>query len=712
MELLSAELTFRRDGRELLSRAPLTLRRGERLGLVGRNGAGKSTLLNLLAGNLLPDEGRVRKAPGARLGFGQELTQRAPNLTVWEAGLGALAHVRDLEASLRREERYLTGEDIEARLARYAELTERFEAAGGYEAEASLERTLATFGFTPDTYDKPVLGCSSGERARLSLALALVSQPDILLLDEPSSYLDLGVRQTLAERLKRYPGALLFASHDRALLDAVCTHVLHLESGQLTRYKGNYSSFRQTQGHTLRTTQKRSKERSKEVTALSAAANRLKGWGTPTAARQRRSIDKRLDRLRAEAGQVARPTTSELSVGSKARGTLLSAAHLSKRYGEKTLVKNASLRVEAGDKIALVGPNGVGKSTLLDLLTGALESDHPEAALHFSRDAKVGIFDQMRGLEPDTPLLEQLTRYVSEPRARLLLALVGLETLGHMPPDALSEGQKARAGILIVIASEANLLILDEPTENLDLEMIERLERALQDTDAAFVLVSHDAALVEQVATRVLSLEEGELREFRGGLRGYFRGTLRLEPDLPELKVAPKEERPEEKLERLELERLELDAARLEAYRLTERERVRLERRYAELLDDLFATYEARHFVPAPLYRKHEGAVWVQVEETENGYLFTSNAALSVRLLVDNTLGHFVLKRSAACTLPWAKDAVLRLVVRVAFEHLNVHALQIQSDGDLSAAGFEDAGGEWWVLSRQRYEVAQGYVRD
>ena len=495
MELLRAELSCRRDGRDLLKGISLALRSGQRLGLVGRNGAGKSTLLNLLTGQLQPSEGRVVRSPGLRLGTLPRLAQG----TLWAAGLRALAHVRALEAALREEERRLSANQQD--LERYAELSERFEAAGGYGAQVRLEQTLAAFGFTPNDYNKEVTTLSGGERSRLALALSLVDQPDVLLLDEPSSHLDLTTRRTLAERLKTYPGGLIFASHDRALLDAVCTHIAHLEAGHLTLYRGNYSSFKQRQGLALKTVQKRAREVRKEAEALSASSARLRGWGTPTAARQRRGVEKRLARL----GEVSTPqiqaAPSLTTQPRKVKGTVLEAEHLSKTYEERTLVQDASLRVEAGDKLALVGPNGTGKSTLLEMLTGDLESDDIEASVRFGRNTKVTIFDQeTRGLEAETSLLAQLTRYVSEPRARLLLSLVGLPAPGDVTPETLSEGQKARAGIALMIASEANLLILDEPTENLDIEMIERLENALQDTDAAFILVSHDAALVERVA--------------------------------------------------------------------------------------------------------------------------------------------------------------------------------------------------------------------
>ena len=337
MDLLSADLTFQQGRLELT--LSLTLQRGQRVGLVGRNGAGKSTLLELLAGGLSPTEGRVLKAPGARLElkrFGDEPPQfQSRNAaTVWEVGTRALEHVRELERALRDAEKRLgEGEALEHQLERYAELTERFEAAGGYNAETTLERTLSAFGFTPEDYARSTVTLSGGERSKLTLALALTQQPDILLLDEPSSHLDLFTRRGLAERLKRYPGALLFASHDRSLLDAVCTHVLHLEAGNLTLYKGGYSSFKRSQGLALRTAQKRTKERHKEVVALSASAARLKGWGTPTAARQRRSTLKRLERLQEDEEVAPRSSTpDDLSIDAqKAKGTLLSAEHLSKR---------------------------------------------------------------------------------------------------------------------------------------------------------------------------------------------------------------------------------------------------------------------------------------------------------------------------------------------------------------------------------------------
>ena len=521
MELLRADnLNFRYGAADTLRGVSLGLQTGQKLGLVGPNGAGKSTLLRLLAGELKPEEGRVLRAPGLRVGV---LRRFRPGRTLWEASESALEHVRSLERALREEEARLgAGED---RLTAYGELVEAFEAAGGYRAEEGLRASLAALGFGEARYDQEVSTLSGGEGARLALAVLLAEGADVLLLDEPSNGLDLTMRRALTQRLTKTKSAFILASHDRALLDAVCTHTAWLEQNRLTLHRGGYSSALEQRGQMLRSQEKKNRERDKELARLSQTRARMAGWNTPAAARGRKAVERRVAGLEGELGLSPSSKPAELRLKTeRTRGTLLAAEHLSKTYGEQAVVKDASLRVHAGDKLALVGPNGSGKSTLLELLTGELESDNPKSRLDWGRDTRVAVFDQQsRGLSDDLDLLAGLTRYVSEGRARGLLSLVGFrgEDVGKVPAE-LSEGQRARAGLALLMAVEANLLILDEPGEGLDIAMIGLLEEALADTKAAFVLVSHDEALVEGVAERVLTLDGGILKEFRGGLAGVL----------------------------------------------------------------------------------------------------------------------------------------------------------------------------------------------
>ena len=525
--LRTVNLSFSRDGRDLLCDVSVTLRSGERVGLLGANGVGKTTLLRVLAGALTPTEGRVLRSPGVRLAY---LSQDGSEMrgSLLEVASTALEHVRSLERELRLEEtRLASGDDLE----RYAQLTAQFEAAGGYEAEAALEKMLLEFGFATEQFGRSVASLSGGERARLGLVTALASRPDMLLLDEPTNHLDLFARRKLGERLKALSGALLLVSHDRALLDAVCTHVAYLEKGELILHRGNYSAFRARRDTARRGAVKRAKESAKETARLSASAQSLESWGTEAAQRQRRGLERRLEPV----PTVLEEKTPSLNLHpAAARGTLASAKHLSKRFGGRIVLADVALRLEAGDKIALLGPNGSGKTTLLKMLAGVTESDDPRVEMVWQPTTRRRLFNQVtRGVTDDETPLEQLERYVSSARARQLLALVGLpvETWEKLP-DTLSGGERARLGLALLVAGEANLLLLDEPTNDLDIAMTELLEDTLASTEAALLFVTHDERLVESVATRVWSLEAGELVEYRGGLQGYLKGVRRLESGL------------------------------------------------------------------------------------------------------------------------------------------------------------------------------------
>ncbi len=708
--LRGEDLSFVLHGRDVLRNVTMTLRSGERVGLLGANGAGKTTLLRILAGELAPSEGRLVRSPGVWLAY---LSQAGSKMTgsLFEAASAALEHVHTLERELRSEEtRLASSGDME----RYAQLTAQFEAAGGYEAEAALEKTLLEFGFAPERFGQSVTSLSGGERARLGLATALAARPEILLLDEPTNHLDLFARRTLAARLSAYPGALLLAAHDRALLDAVCTHVVYLEGGEVTLYRGNYSVFRARQEGARRGALKRARESAKETARLQTSAQRLRSWGTEAAQRQRKSLERRLELV---------PTFLEEKTPSlnlrpaAARGTLASAKHLSKKFGDRVVLDDATLRLEAGDKVALLGPNGSGKTTLLNILAGVTESDDPRVELVWHPTTRTKLFDQhTRGVAAGEAPLAQLERYVSSARARQLLALVGLppETW-EKPPDTLSGGERARLGLALLVAGEANLLLLDEPTNDLDLAMTELLEASLASTEAAVLFVTHDERLAESVATRVWSLDGGKLVEYRGGLQGYLKGVRRLEPEPEQAPQSLDEaEADEDVLERLEDERVKLETRLLDPLRLGERERDRAEARLRELFNELSEHYNAALPPPLPRYRAASRGVVVTTNGFANGRAdFATNASFALRLLLPPgaSTGHVtVLETEGACSLAWARVAALAALVRIAVEHLDVKTLQLQSANDLSRAGFEPAGENWWLLSLSRYEKALGYA--
>lgn len=709
-----AGVRLARGDRTVLRDASFSLRGGEKVGLVGANGVGKSSLLGLIAGRLTPTDGRVWRSPGARFAG---LEPPAPAGTVGSVAESGLAYVRGLEAALRETETRLD----ETNLADYAELTALFEAAGGYEAETVLKAYLSRLGFHGTDYGRDVRTLSGGQRARLGLAQTLATRADLLLLDEPSTFLDLPTKNWLAETLSAYPGALLLASHDRALLDAVTTRTLSLEGGTVTSYRGSYSRFREQAGHVLRRRRREAERAAHVQRSLTERARRQ-----PTTA-ARKNLERRLARL-PTVQTVARPVAvASLALGPSrtkrpADTTMLEARNLTLIRGDKLLFNDVSLRIYKGDKLALVGPNGGGKTSLLELLAGELGSDDPEASVRLGRGVRLAIFDQhSRGLDDSMPLGEQLTRTISEPRARSLLALVGLEAAFDRPPEGLSSGERARAGIALLMATQADLLLLDEPSEHLDVTMTERLETALQDTEAAVVFSSHDAAIIENVATRVLGLADGQLREYRGGLVGFYAGTLRLEPDLPTGETPTVDEPAAPDLEAeliaLEDETLLTEALLADPTRLTERDRERLERRLRDLTDGRSERYDARLPAPAPRYRVLEDGVVLTTNGDSTPVVMASSTGFDVLLYLDEStrVGHLRLRlpdgKASRCLLPWAARALVRGGARLAFEVFGAGAVQTQSDVNLDDAGFDDAGADWWVQDRERYALLEGLVR-
>ncbi len=730
VELKLESVTFVREVpthklKAVLQNVTFALRSGEKVGVVGPNGAGKTTLLDLLAGKLVPTEGRVVRSPGLRVAYAEQHTERWRG-TVWRVAEGALEEVRRLEATLRDAETRLD-DQAEVGLERYGELSALFEAAGGYDAETILRATLSRLGFSDTDLERDVLTLSGGERSRLALACALARRADLLLLDEPSSYLDLPAKRWLEGALGDYPGTLLLASHDRALLDAATTRTLHLKNGGVTSYRGPYSHFRTQAEHAAARSLREKTRLAHERRSLEA---RLQDQPTLSA---RRGLERRLARLPAPQPSQPAAQLSALTLNisqPKPSSLVLDAAHLTftSLSQDGPLLRDVALRLYAGDKVALVGPNGSGKTSLLEMLSGGLESEDPEATVRFGRGVKLAVYDQAgRGLEDGVSLGEQLEESVSGPRARSLLALVGLAQAFDTPPELLSGGQRARAGIARLMATEADLIFLDEPGEGLDIELLERLETALEDTPATLMLVSHDAALIDAVATRVVGLSEGESKEYRGGLAGYYAGKLRLEPDLPTAEPAADTAAtldPEAELEALEDETVDIETRLADPLRLTGRDQERLEKRLRDLVQLRSERYEARLNArlpaPAPRYRVLESGLSLTTDGATGSntpIVMQSSIGFDVRLYLDAAthIGHLRLAPAGdpACLLPWAGRALVRGAARLAFEVFGARALQLQSseDADFSSSGFSPAGNNWWVQDREHYTAREGFVR-
>ncbi len=701
-------LAYYLQGKELFYGVSLHLNKGERYGLIGPNGVGKTTLLKILAAQLNPGVGSVTKQPGTDIYLMEDKLSEG---TLWENALQSLAGLKSLELSLRQEEELIS--KSEGSLEAYAQLLSQYETKGGYNAEQSLKKHLTEFGFSEARFSQNVNNLSGGERMRLVLAMALSQQADVLLLDEPSNHLDIAMKHYLQKKLAQYPGALMIASHDRALLDAVCTHILSFDKGQLKKYSGNYSAYKVQQNHEMRTRKNQLKEKAKLELSLETS---YQAPAYQQAEKRRKKLEHKLAAFRVtettESSQAALQFRER-----QAKGLVYAAKHLGKQLGEFKLEVD-KLQLYAGDKLALLGANGSGKSTLLKLISGELESDNPKVESYWQSNAKLFYFDQQqKGLVEDQTLLEGLEYLVSSERAKMLLALVKLPPdHWHKLPHEVSSGQRARAGIAKLIASEANILLLDEPTNALDLPLIEILESSLRDSAATVLLASHDETLIKAVCKDVWSIESGKLVPYRGGLDGYYKGRKQVieEPILvPE--QTQEAESDEAKLERLELERLSLEDALLDPYLLTERERERAKVRYADLFNELSLIYDAPFPEPLPRFQVVKNGVLI----SSNGFLnhiclFETAYEVTVKVQKpsDKAIGHITfLSPKDSCLLTWARLALVKAVIEIAFERLELSALQVQTKDDLSNLGFQAAEANWWLLQRSYYEEQHGFIR-
>ncbi|MBW7915095.1 MAG: ABC-F family ATP-binding cassette domain-containing protein, partial [Trueperaceae bacterium] len=543
MELLRAgAVAVGAAGAELVAGLDLRLATGDRLGLVGPNGSGKSTLLRVLAGVAAPLDGRVARPPGVRVGLLPQSVAALPGRTVTEVLRAATLRARELEARLRESETRLAFGGTADDAVEHAALAAEFDRAGGYGAEAAAREVAAALGFRAGGRDLTCAELSPGERRRLQLAVTLAAAPDVLLLDEPTNHLDLTAREWLTRRLGAYAGAVVVVSHDRALLDAATTRTLFLAEGRAWHEPGPYSLARRRRDAAVGAGHKRARELERDARRLERMAVELAAFGRKAAARRRRAErDGRALRVEARvaapAERVAPPQLAPRQAPStrlRAAGgeTLVTVRHLA----AEGLLSDVGLELRRGERVVLVGPNGSGKSTVLRAVAGDLTGLGPRAELDYLPGVKLRVVDQLdRGLTPGVPLLEQVAAAVGEAAGRRLLADAGVPArTWELTPEQVSGGERIRAGLALAFAHPADLWLLDEPTNDLDLAAVEALETQLTAMlaggSAALLLVTHDRRLAERVADEAWSVVDGSLLRYRD-VGAYLRGEH--EPDAP-----------------------------------------------------------------------------------------------------------------------------------------------------------------------------------
>lgn len=507
----------------LLDHADFQLDPGERVALIGRNGTGKSSLLAALAGVGSLDDGGVWRQPGLRLAYVPQEPALVPEHTVFESMVSGLGEVSRLLEEYHRVSHDLgeEGADHDALLPRLQDLQNELEARGAWSWQVQVDRVMDRFGLDPDTL---VGSLSGGQKKRLALASALAMTPEVLLLDEPTNHLDIGAIEWLEEVLLECGVALLFITHDRRFLDRLATRIVELDRGKLSSFPGNYTTYQQRKEAMLH-----------DESILNDKFDKLlkeeEAWiRKGVEARRTRAVFRvqRLDQLRLQRaarrerlGQVQ----MNLSTGGKSGELVVEAEELSKRFGAKTVVRDFSTRILRGDKIGLIGPNGAGKTTLLRMILGELQPD--SGMVRQGTRVEVAYFDQFRvQLDQEATLAEVISPgsdYVEIGGARkhvigYLEDFLFAPERARSPVKSLSGGERNRLLLARLFARPANVLVLDEPTNDLDVETLELLEQLLLDYDGTLFLVSHDRAFLDNVVTQTLAAEgDGVWREYAGG---------------------------------------------------------------------------------------------------------------------------------------------------------------------------------------------------
>lgn len=568
--------------RVILDDVSLSLASGERLALLGRNGAGKTTLLRLLSGELRPEVGEVWHAQPTRVAT---LAQHFPDADGTVQTLITAANpYRAAEIELLSLEAQL---EAPGALERWGQLRESLDQAQAWTWPSRTARMLDILQLQ-DKRQQAVSALSGGERTRLALALALAQEPQLLLLDEPTNHLDIRMRQWLEATLRAFRGGVVLTSHDRDFLDAVATRSLWIAQGEAVAYAGGYSraaAQRDLEGRSVRRSARLGR---REQQRLQGRAEWLDQRG-----KESRALKTRAERLEIpQAPQAERALHMRLLAGTSQARLLLWAEHVAKAYGSRWALSEVALKVRQGDRIALMGANGTGKSTLLRLLAGELAPDPgpPQPILRLAQGAQVAYLEQhWHGLVPDVPLLTQFEARFGK-QARAILGRSGLAAdFWDRPPQQLSGGERARAGLALVGTLRSDLLLLDEPTNHLDIEALTALQDALAAYPGAVIVVTHDRRFAREIANRFWLIEEAQLREVEGwGSDLYLDPARHLmgdpPPEMPALT-------PRDRMGQLERELLDIRRQLDEPGRLSGREEARLRASAHRLGQGLYELY-------------------------------------------------------------------------------------------------------------------------
>ncbi|MBR9675326.1 ABC transporter ATP-binding protein [Bacillus cereus] len=568
----------------ILANIKLEVQTKDRIALVGRNGAGKSTLLKIIAGELSHDGGEIIKPKDVSIGYLAQNTGLETSLTIWDEMLTVFTHLQQMETKLRRleqemgkEENFSNEATYERLLADYDQLQLNYKDQGGYQYEADIRSILSGLGFPVETHQTTISTLSGGQKTRLALGKLLLTKPDLLILDEPTNHLDIETLTWLEQYLQGYPGAILIVSHDRYFLDKLVTQVYEISNKESRRFVGNYSKYLDLKSALYEQEMKRYEKQQDEIAKLEdfVQKNIARASTTKRAQSRRKQLD-RMELLTRPLGD-SKSASFHFDIEKQSGNDVLQVNDATIGYDENPIIEHVTMRLTRGDSVALVGPNGIGKSTLLKSIVNKLPLLNGDVS--FGSNVSVGYYDQEQAnLTSSKRVLNELwDEYPMQPEKEIRTILGNFLFTGDdvlKPVSSLSGGQKARLALAKLMMQKSNLLILDEPTNHLDLNSKEILENALIDYPGTLLFVSHDRYFINRVTTTVVELSTEGAQEYLGDYDYYV-------------------EKKNEMIERAELEQQESDVpvqkvvAQEKLNYLEEKERKKLERQRTRKIEEL-----------------------------------------------------------------------------------------------------------------------------
>ena len=542
----------------ILEDASFHIEEREKAALIGNNGAGKTTLLRIIMNELHSDSGQVVLMKDKQIGYLAQYQDVQGHRSVYEELLSTKQYIIDMEERMRSMElemKHASGEKLDRLMNSYTRLTHEFELENGYAYKSELMGVLNGLGFTEEDFNKQVATLSGGQKTRVALGKLLISKPDILLLDEPTNHLDMESIAWLETYLLNYPGAVFIVSHDRYFLDKVVTKVIEIEAGHVRMYSGNYSAYAEKKAQLRDAQYKAYLNQQRDIKHQEAVIVKLKSFNREKSIKRAESREKMLNKIQ----RIEKPleVQSQMRLSLEPRvvsgNDVLTVEELAKSFPQQKLFSNISFQIKRGERVALIGNNGTGKTTMLKILNGLLDAD----AGSFSLGAKVqiGYYDQEHHvLHAEKTIFQEISDTyptLTETEIRNMLAaflFTGDDVFKEI--SALSGGERGRVSLAKLMLSEANFLILDEPTNHLDIASKEILEEALNSYTGTVLYVSHDRYFINQTATRILDLTNQSVVNYIGDYDYYLEKkeelTEKYAPSAAETAVESKEEAPSE----------------------------------------------------------------------------------------------------------------------------------------------------------------------